>query len=97
MYCQIALLREIFDLPGLKLNLKFEIEVLFNTLSIKMGEIKPTVLLKDRQPVIDQKQDFTGSGISPLFNFGTQSPQPTNTTLIGFYYFFFFFFFVKVF
>lgn len=44
----VGLLREIFDLPDLKLNLKFEIEVLFNNLQIKMQDVKPTELLKDR-------------------------------------------------
>ena len=32
----LSLLLEIFDLPTLKLNLRFEIEVLFNNLSVKM-------------------------------------------------------------
>jgi hypothetical protein len=41
----IGLLREIFDLPGLKLNLKFEIEVLFNNLLISMKDVKPHKLL----------------------------------------------------
>ena len=45
----VGLLREIFDLPGLKLNLKFEIEVLFNHLLLKMSEVKASKLLKDRQ------------------------------------------------
>jgi hypothetical protein len=48
------LLREIFELPGLKLNLKFEIEVLFNNLQINMKEVKATQLLKDRH----NTQDF---------------------------------------
>jgi len=45
----VGLLREIFDLPGLKLNLKFEIEVLFNHLQINMKEIKSTNLLQHRK------------------------------------------------
>lgn len=44
----VGLLREIFDLPGLKLNLKFEIEVLFNHLVINMKEVRSTNLLKHR-------------------------------------------------
>lgn len=45
----VGLLREIFDLPGLKLNLKFEIEVLFNHLTLNMKEIKSTSLLQHRK------------------------------------------------
>mmetsp|Transcript_13754 Transcript_13754/g.26653 ORF Transcript_13754/g.26653 Transcript_13754/m.26653 type:complete len:2543 (+) Transcript_13754:61-7689(+) len=44
----VSLLREIFDLPDLKLNLKFEIEVLFNNLAIAMNDVKPAELLKER-------------------------------------------------
>jgi len=52
----VGLLREIFDLPGLKLNLKFEIEVLFNHLQLTMkpdkpgdvNVVRPTNLLRHR-------------------------------------------------
>jgi CCR4-NOT transcription complex subunit 1 len=45
----VAVLREIYDLPGLKLNLKFEIEMLATHLGVKMKDIKPTNLLRARQ------------------------------------------------
>lgn len=41
----VCLLKEVFLLPDVKLNLKFEVEVLFNHLSIKMGDVKDTELL----------------------------------------------------
>jgi len=44
----VSLLKEISELPGLKLNLKFEIEVLSTHLAIKMKDIPPSSLLKDR-------------------------------------------------
>jgi CCR4-NOT transcription complex subunit 1 len=46
----VGVLKEIFELPDLKLNLKFEIEVLFNNLSINMKDVTTYGLLKDRAP-----------------------------------------------
>lgn len=40
-------LAELHQEPELKLNLKFEIEVLCKTLSIEVSELKPTIYLKD--------------------------------------------------
>jgi len=45
----IALLREISEIENLKMNLKFEIEVLFNLLELKPSEITPSELLKHRR------------------------------------------------
>ncbi|KAK4517846.1 aminopeptidase [Mucor velutinosus] len=49
----VAILRlmvELYDFAELKLNLKFEIEVLCKTLSLDLKDIKPTSVLKNRQP-----------------------------------------------
>lgn len=54
----VSLLKEIFDLPDLKLNLKFEIEVLFNNLSIKIKDVKPSALLNDRIVKRNMHQNF---------------------------------------
>lgn len=43
----LSLLKEIFLMPGVPMNLKYEIEVLCNTLSIKTKEVSPSDLLKD--------------------------------------------------
>ena len=48
-----GLLKEIFDIPGLKLNLKFEIEVLFRTLGIVMRDIRASNLLRERAATSD--------------------------------------------
>ena len=53
-----ALLKEIFDIPGLKLNLKFEIEVLFRTLNIVMKDVRASNLLGQRAAT----SDFKGGG-----------------------------------
>ncbi|KAL7323175.1 CCR4-NOT core subunit cdc39, variant 5 [Mucor circinelloides] len=49
----VAILRlmvELYEFAELKLNLKFEIEVLCKTLSLDLKDIKPTSVLKNRQP-----------------------------------------------
>ena len=48
-----SLLKEIFDIPGLKLNLKFEIEVLFRTLGIVMKDVRASSLLRERNITSD--------------------------------------------
>ena len=55
----IALLKEIFDLPSLKLNLRFEIEVLFNNLQLNMKDVKTTTLLNNRLQLRDTTQQLT--------------------------------------
>ncbi|KAK4519925.1 uncharacterized protein ATC70_010169 [Mucor velutinosus] len=46
----LKLLVELYHNADLKLNLKFEIEVLCKSLSVELSSIKPTVVLKTRQP-----------------------------------------------
>ncbi|KAI8355165.1 CCR4-Not complex component, Not1-domain-containing protein [Blakeslea trispora] len=46
----LRLLVELYQNADLKLNLKFEIEVLCKSLSVELSNIKPSVSLKNRQP-----------------------------------------------
>ncbi|CAG8526473.1 8493_t:CDS:10 [Ambispora leptoticha] len=46
----LKLLVELYQFADLKLNLKFEIEVLCKSLSIELKDIEPTSILKDRPP-----------------------------------------------
>jgi len=53
----MRLISEIYQIPELKLNLKFEIELLCSHLGLDLSEIKPTEVLKDKfRP---DSQDFT--------------------------------------
>eukprot|EP00026_Physarum_polycephalum_P000086 Phypoly_transcript_00086.p1 GENE.Phypoly_transcript_00086~~Phypoly_transcript_00086.p1 ORF type:complete len:2362 (+),score=414.48 Phypoly_transcript_00086:843-7088(+) len=45
----MRLMAEIYQLPDLKLNLKFEIELLCNNLQLDLNELKPTTLLVSRK------------------------------------------------
>ncbi|KAL7238559.1 hypothetical protein ACSBR2_004616 [Camellia fascicularis] len=44
----LGLLAEIYAMPNLKMNLKFDIEVLFKNLGVDLKDVTPTSLLKDR-------------------------------------------------
>ncbi|XP_068649486.1 uncharacterized protein [Aristolochia californica] len=55
----LGLLAEIYALPNLKMNLKFDIEVLFKNLGVDMKDVKPTSLLKDRVREIEGNPDFS--------------------------------------
>jgi CCR4-NOT transcription complex subunit 1 len=46
----LKLLVELYQFADLKLNLKFEIEVLCKSLNIELKDIEPTTILKDRPP-----------------------------------------------
>lgn len=46
----LKLLVELYQHADLKLNLKFEIEVLCKSLSVELSSIQPTMVLKNRQP-----------------------------------------------
>ncbi|KAI4368425.1 hypothetical protein MLD38_016982 [Melastoma candidum] len=62
----LGLLAEIYLMPNLKMNLKFDIEVLFKNLGVDMKDIAPTSLLKDRVREVEGNPDFSNkdSGIS---------------------------------
>ncbi|KAL4353352.1 hypothetical protein GQ457_06G032980 [Hibiscus cannabinus] len=59
----LALLAEIYSMPNLKMNLKFDIEVLFKNLSVDMKDITPTCLLKDRKREIEGNPDFSNKDV----------------------------------
>lgn len=59
----LGLLAEIYSMPNLKMNLKFDIEVLFKNLGVDMKEITPTSLLKDRKREIDGNPDFSNKDV----------------------------------
>ncbi|KAI8970255.1 CCR4-Not complex component, Not1-domain-containing protein [Mycotypha africana] len=60
----LKLLVELYEFAELKLNLKFEIEVLCKSLSVELKDITPTTVLKDRQPQAqnNSKNAFASSG-----------------------------------
>ncbi|XVE76912.1 hypothetical protein DITRI_Ditri13aG0018400 [Diplodiscus trichospermus] len=62
----LALLAEIYSMPNLKMNLKFDIEVLFKNLGVDMKDITPTSLLKDRKRELEGNPDFSNkdAGVS---------------------------------
>ncbi|KNA22767.1 hypothetical protein SOVF_031520 isoform A [Spinacia oleracea] len=55
----LALLAEIYAMPNLKMNLKFDIEVLFKNLGVQIKEVTPTSLLRDRVRVVEGNPDFS--------------------------------------
>ncbi|KAF6141661.1 hypothetical protein GIB67_001213 [Kingdonia uniflora] len=71
----LSLLAEIYALPNLKMNLKFDIEVLFKNLSVDMKEVKPTSLLKDRVREIDGNPDFSNKDVTGVTTQPTQVPS----------------------
>ncbi|KFK30583.1 hypothetical protein AALP_AA6G000600 [Arabis alpina] len=56
--CILELLSEVYFMPNLKMNLKFEIEIFFKNLGVDIKDVKPTSLLKDRKREIDGNPDF---------------------------------------
>ncbi|XP_051196211.1 uncharacterized protein [Lolium perenne] len=60
----LSLLAEIYNLPNLKMNLKFDIEVLFKNLSVDMKDVKPSSFLKDRIRQIEGNPDFSNKDVS---------------------------------
>ncbi|CAN1248813.1 CCR4-NOT transcription complex subunit 1 [Linum perenne] len=61
----LGLLAEIYSMPNLKMNLKFDIEVLFKNLGVDMKDITPTSLLKDRKREIEGNPDFSNKDVGP--------------------------------
>ncbi|KAF4401859.1 hypothetical protein G4B88_013146 [Cannabis sativa] len=65
----LGLLAEIYSMPNLKMNLKFDIEVLFKNLNVDLKEITPTALLKDRKREVEGNPDFSNKDV------GASQPQ----------------------
>ncbi|KAJ0235619.1 Transcription regulator [Hirschfeldia incana] len=59
----LGLLAEIYSMPNLKMNLKFDIEVLFKNLGVDLKEVAPTSLLRDRKREIDGNPDFSNKDL----------------------------------
>ncbi|XP_019463581.1 PREDICTED: CCR4-NOT transcription complex subunit 1 isoform X2 [Lupinus angustifolius] len=59
----LGLLAEIYSMPNLKMNLKFDIEVLFKNLSVDLKDVTPTSLLKDRKREIEGNPDFSNKDV----------------------------------
>ncbi|CAA7410810.1 unnamed protein product [Spirodela intermedia] len=60
----LSLLAEIYNLPSLKMNLRFDIEVLFKNLGVDLKDVKPSLLLKDRGRELEGNPDFSTKDIS---------------------------------
>ncbi|KAJ7383193.1 CCR4-NOT transcription complex subunit 1 [Desmophyllum pertusum] len=81
----MAVLVELHQVPDLKLNLKFEVEVLCNTLSLEMKEIKASELLKDPEKLKhiphqlsspEKDKPAVSSSSTPTSTGSTQQGQP---------------------
>ncbi|KAL6645362.1 hypothetical protein ACP70R_016970 [Stipagrostis hirtigluma subsp. patula] len=71
----LSLLAEIYNLPNLKMNLKFDIEVLFKNLTVDMKDVKPTSLLKDRVREVEGNPDFSNKDVT-----ASQTPVPAEVS-----------------
>lgn len=72
----IRLLVELYKYSDLKLNLKFEIEVLCKSLSLDIKDIKPSSILKDRNRLNRLSQP-----VSPTYASGPLSSIPEHMTI----------------
>ncbi|MFS7946426.1 putative MIF4G-like domain superfamily, CCR4-NOT transcription complex subunit 1 [Helianthus anomalus] len=59
----LALLAEIYAMPNLKMNLKFEIEVLFKNLNVDLKEVTPSSHLIDKVGEIEGNPDFSNKDV----------------------------------
>lgn len=66
----LELLAEIYAMPNLKMNLKFDIEVLFKNLGVDLKEVVPSSLLKDRVREVEGNPDFSNKDAG-----GSSQPQ----------------------
>ncbi|KAI9257630.1 CCR4-Not complex component, Not1-domain-containing protein [Sporodiniella umbellata] len=75
----LKLLVELYQNADLKLNLKFEIEVLCKTLAIELSSIEPTATLKKRKP---KKQQVPTTAVVPKVESSFSVSRPPITNLI---------------
>ncbi|XP_022867508.1 CCR4-NOT transcription complex subunit 1-like isoform X1 [Olea europaea var. sylvestris] len=73
----LGLLTEIYAMPNLKMNLKFDIEVLFKNLGVDLKDVTPTSLLKDTVREFEGNPDFSNKDI------GASQPQMVNEVKSG--------------
>uniref|UniRef100_A0A1J3EG21 CCR4-NOT transcription complex subunit 1 n=1 Tax=Noccaea caerulescens TaxID=107243 RepID=A0A1J3EG21_NOCCA len=77
----LGLLAEIYSMPNLKMNLKFDIEVLFKNLGVDLKEVAPTSLLKDRTRELDGNPDFSNKDLGVTHISQPQIiPEPKTTS-----------------
>ncbi|PWA70159.1 myc-type, basic helix-loop-helix (bHLH) domain-containing protein [Artemisia annua] len=57
----LGLLAEIHAMKNLKVNLKFEIEILFKNLVVDMKDVTPSSLLKSRVRIVEGNPDFSSN------------------------------------
>ncbi|VVB06762.1 unnamed protein product [Arabis nemorensis] len=56
--CILGLLSEVYSMPNLKMNLKFDIEIFFKNLGVDIKDVKATSLLEDRKREMEGNPDF---------------------------------------
>ena len=61
----LALVAEIYSQDKLKLNLKFEIEMMFRNLNLQIGDAKPSLSLAKHKRQIINNADFTADKAMP--------------------------------
>ncbi|XP_063987616.1 CCR4-NOT transcription complex subunit 1 [Diachasmimorpha longicaudata] len=76
-------LAELHQEPDLKLNLKFEIEVLCKNLSIDVAELKPAVYLKDPEKLRNLEYQLSQPNKKSEATSNQQAPQSTMEDLVG--------------
>ncbi|XP_043501500.1 CCR4-NOT transcription complex subunit 1 isoform X2 [Polistes fuscatus] len=76
-------LAELHQEPDLKLNLKFEIEVLCKNLSIDVGELKPAVYLKDPEKLRNLDYQLSHPNKKAETGNNQQQPQAPIEELVG--------------
>lgn len=80
----IRLLVELYKYSDLKLNLKFEIEVLCKSLSLDIKDIKPSSILKDRNKLNRSVQPLSSPNISgPISNIPEHMSIPLVNSLVN--------------
>merc|ERR1719424_1540674 len=63
----MGILRELYDIEDLKMNIKFEIEVLCKHLGLKIDEVpRATILVNRLQPRKDKNPDFNVRAAAPV-------------------------------
>ncbi|XP_024528197.1 CCR4-NOT transcription complex subunit 1 isoform X1 [Selaginella moellendorffii] len=75
----LGLLSEIYALPNLKMNLKFDIEVLFKHLGVEMKDVKQTQLVKGRMREVEGNPDFSNKELIAA----THPPATTEHSIIS--------------
>ncbi|XP_057867287.2 uncharacterized protein LOC131074644 isoform X3 [Cryptomeria japonica] len=77
----LSLLAEIYALPNLKMNLRFDIEVLFKNLGVETKDVKPTQLLKGRAREIEGNPDFSNKDLGASQQVGTEHTTGTVSSI----------------